>query len=160
MKTKTRKLSLDDFFEEDFHLIAIYSEEEDYRMAFLLNYYFGWQLIKSTNLVEIKSDIEFPLFEYKDKTHFRDYYLLNNRQLKKHKQIDSGGLFAEVETIVEKTVNYLKEFPKAGFILKIEADEDEQFYYEFIDKLIKIPQIYTAELVDLQRIKNLDLLKF
>ncbi len=158
MKSKSIKLTLDDFFEEDFILIAIYTEEEDYRMAFLLNYFFQMHFVKTHAISDEKNKVLFSVFEYKDESHFRDWYLLQNYQLKS--EVIKSGLFADMETISEKPVHYLKEFPKTKYFLKIEGEENNLFFNEFIEKLIQIPQIYTAEIVDLQRIKNMNLLKF
>lgn len=160
MKVKTHQLSLDDTFEDEAHLIAIYSDEEDFRMAYLLNFHFQLHLSKTHAIVQPKTLAKFCFFEYKDHTHFRDWFLLYNYNLKQHKKVQSDGLFADMETILEKPIYYMNELSKAKFLLKIVADEPDSFYEILLNKLKSIPQIYTAELINLQKIKNKDLLNF
>lgn len=160
MKTKKHKLDLDDFFEEDFRLIAIYSEEEDYRMAYLLNFYLNLHFVKTENIILDKEDHEFNVYEFKDKTHYIDWFLIHNYFLVNTKSELNQGLFEDFSTETTKPVFLLNELKKAKFLLKIEADENDQFYDVLIKNIIQIPQIYTAELVDLQRIKKLDYLLF
>lgn len=160
MKIKTHLLSLDDTLEDEAHLIAIYSDEEDFRMAYLLNYHFQLHFSRTHALVQPKTLAEFSVFEYKDRAQFRDWILLYNYYLKPHKIVQSNGLFADMETFMEKPMCYLKEFSKAKFIMKIVADEPDSFYENIIIKLKSIPQIYTVELINSERVKNKDLLNF
>mgnify|MGYP001164681989 FL=1 len=161
MKPKSIKFSLDDSsLEEDYRLIAIYSNEEDYRMAFLLNYHFNMHFTKAKSILQNKTSAAFNVYEYEDKNHYRNWILLHNYYLTQHVQVQSGGLFANMETVIEKPLFYIKELSKARFLLKIEADETPAFFESLIQKLKTISQIYTAELVDLQTVKKRELLKF
>jgi hypothetical protein len=160
MKPKSIKFSLDDALEKDYRLIAIYSNEEDYRMAFLINYHFNFHFTKANAIIQSKTSAVFNVYEYEDKNYYRNWVLLHNYFLTQHVQVQSGGLFANMETVIEKPLYYIKELSKARFLLKIEADETPAFYESFIQKLKTISQIYTAELVDLQQIKKPALLVF
>lgn len=160
MKPKSIKFSLDDALEKDYRLIAIYSNEEDYRMAFLINYHFNFHFTKANAIIQSKTSAVFNVYEYEDKNYYRNWVLLHNYFLTQHIQVQSGGLFANMETVIEKPIFYIKELSKARFLLKIEADETPVFYESFIQKLKTISQIYTAELVDLQQIKKPALLVF
>jgi hypothetical protein len=160
MKPKSIKFSLDDALEKDYRLIAIYSNEEDYRMAFLINYHFNFHFTKANAIIQSKTSAVFNVYEYEDKNYYRNWVLLHNYFLTQHVQVQSGGLFANMETVIEKPIFYIKELSKARFLLKIEADETPAFYESFIQKLKTISQIYTAELVDLQQIKKPALLVF
>ena len=160
MKPKSIKFSLDDALEKDYRLIAIYSNEEDYRMAFLINYHFNFHFTKANAIIQSKTSAVFNVYEYEDKNYYRNWVLLHNYFLTQHIQVQSGGLFANMETVIEKPIFYIKELSKARVLLKIEADETPVFYESFIQKLKTISQIYTAELVDLQQIKKPALLVF
>ena len=160
MKPKSIKFSLDDALEKDYRLIAIYSNEEDYRMAFLINYHFNFHFTKANAIIQSKTSAVFNVYEYEDKNYYRNWVLLHNYFLTQHIQVQSGGLSANMETVIEKPIFYIKELSKARFLLKIEADETPVFYESFIQKLKTISQIYTAELVDLQQIKKPALLVF
>jgi hypothetical protein len=161
MKPKSIKFSLDDSsLEDDYRLIAIYSNEEDYRMAFLINYHFNFHFTKANAIIQSKTSAVFNVYEYEDKNYYRNWVLLHNYFLTQHVQVQSGGLFANMETVIEKPLFYIKELSKARFLLKIEADEPLAFFENFNQKLKSISQIYTAELVDLQQIKKPALLVF
>lgn len=160
MKTKTHKLDLDDFFEEDFHLIAIYTEEEDYRMAYLLNFHLYLHFVKTQNITLTKEKHVFNIYEYKDKTQYREWYLIHNYFISNTKTKLNQGLFEDFSTETSVPVFLIKELKKAKFILKIEANEPIDFFKNLVKKITSIPQIYTAELVDLHKIKNKNLLLF
>ena len=165
MKTKTLTLQLNDVFDEEFRLLAIYCDEEDYRMAFLLNYFKEMEFQRTASIILPKISASFSVFEFIDSTNYRTWNLIYNYCLKdekvtKKKSTQSFGLFSEVETRNEKPVFLIKEFSKARFLLKIEAEESEAFYDSFLNSLKDIPQIYTCEWIDLNRIKNMNLLHF
>jgi len=160
MKPKIHKLRIDETFEDDFRLIAIYTDEEDYRLAFLLNYYIQTHFVKSKSMVQSKTLAEFSVFEYEDTLHYRTLHLIHNYNLKKIQKSDKKDLFSEVETFLEKPIYCFKEFSKARFLLKVEAEEPEDYYVTLLQNITSIPQIYAANLVELKHIKNIDLLFF
>ena len=160
MKTKVHKLSLDEFFINECRLIGIYSDEPDYRMAYLLNSQLSLNLEKAENgVIQSKTKVEFPVFEYTDNDYFREYRLIANQQLISKKYTINEGLFIDYESIIEETVCYIKELSKTKFLLKITADESEEFYQTILGNIRNILQVYTAEFEDLDQISNKNLLK-
>jgi len=160
MKIKTYQLDSDDSMKDSNRFMVIYSDEEDYRLAFLLNYHLQTHFVKVPSLIQKKSFIEFSIFEYNDTTHYRDWFLLCNYQLVKQDKVQLKGLFSDIATTIEIPAYYLKELYKARFILKIIADEPNSFYENLLNKLKEIPQIYAAEFINLQSIKEKELLNF
>ena len=160
MKTKVHKLSLDEFFINECRLIGIYSDELDYRMAYLLNYHLSLNFEKASNSIfQPKTQAEFSVFEYLDNNFFREFKLITNRQLIAKKYTINEGLFQDYETIVEETVCLIKELPKTNFLLKVTAEESEEYYLRLLENIRNISQVYTAEFEDLNKISNKDLLK-
>jgi hypothetical protein len=160
MRNKIHKLSLHDVFEENFKLIALFTREEDSRMAFLLNYHLGLFLERTDSIIQHKTNATYSVFEYMEKKMFREWRLITNQTLTTQKHTLNTGLFENYDTLVEKEVYYIKELSKARFLLQIVADESATFYHDTLEKLKSISQIYTADLIDLQSIQNLDLFKF
>ncbi len=157
---KTHLLGIDDSFKEDFHIIAIYSDEEDYRMAFLLNQHLNLQLKRAIPIIIKKNQAEFSVYEYEDVTLYRNWLLLQNHSLIKKEVLNYNNLFSQDTTQFHQKALYFKELKKARFLLKIVTDEGSEFLKELTEKLENIPQVYTIELVHLARLKNTKLLLF
>lgn len=158
---KTYHLSFDDS-EDNFQIFAIYTDEQDYRMAFLLNKYLKLQLIKSPSIIDKNKKTDFSIFEYEDTTLINSWFLLSNHCLVnsntfKTKELD---LFDNNPAIFQQKKFYFNKFKKAKFLLKIITDEDMVYYEKTLKRLKQIPQIYEVELIDLKRIKNKKLLIF
>ena len=56
--------------------------------------------------------------------------------------------------------NYFNKYKKASFLLKVVTDEELYFFNNIKLNLKQIPQIYTAELIPLEGIKNKKLFLF
>ncbi len=157
---KISSLTDKETFSDDFILIAIYSDEEDYRMAFLLNQFLGIKLINSTAIITPKDKAEYSIFEYEDKTFLHLWQLLCNHSFVKKEVTSTFDLFSEAVEIYQKKVYYIKELKKARFLLKIIADTKQTYYNDIVKKIKKIPQVYTAEIVPLSQVENPELLLF
>lgn len=157
---KTHRLRLDDIFEENFQVIAIYCHEQDFRLAFLLNTQLGIQLSKATSILDQKVGTNFHVFEFQDKTFYRNWFLLNNHSIIEKEVNNNHDLFSQVPSLFQQRAFYIKEFKKAPFLLKIEADENMDYYNDVVKKIDKIPQVYAVELIHLTLLKNKKLLIF
>jgi len=156
---KKYHLSLDDTFEESFHLFAIYSDEESYRMAFLINLHLALHLHKSKSIIRKKDSGVFTVYEYNDKSNYQDWYLIHNHSLLES-NTNSTDLFSQESSIFQTKIFYIKELKNAPFLLKVVADVDAAFLRSTLKKLQKISQVFTAELIDLTQLKNQKLLIF
>lgn len=157
---KIHHLGLDDSSNEYFHIIAIYSDEEDYRMAFLLNQHLNILLKRAIPILIKKDQAKFSVFEYEDVTLYRNWLLLQNQSLIEKEIVKHNDLFSQNTTQFHQKTFYFKELKKARFLLKIVTDEGSEFLKELTEKLQNIPQIYTIELVHLAQVKNTKLLLF
>jgi hypothetical protein len=157
---KIHRLSLDETFDDNFHIIVIYSDEEVYRMAFLLNQHLGLQLKKADGIINKKNTTNFNVYEYENITLYRNWILLQNHCLTEKEVTNSHDLFSQGSSLFQQKNIYLKEFKKAQFILKIVTDKDNLFLENLIKRLQNISQIYAFELVDLAQLKNKKLVQF
>ncbi len=158
MAIKKHHLSLDDTFEETFHLLAIYSNLEAYRMAFVLNKTLDLNLIKTVSIHRKKEGAEFDVYEFSDPDYYRSWLLLHNYAFVQTKQ-STVDLFSQ-DAIFEQKLVYHKELKKAPFLLKIIADINSAFLQNTVHKLQKHPLIYTVDLIDITQLKNQKLLIF
>ena len=157
---KKYHLYLDETFEENFQVISIFCHEKDYRLAFLLNKHLEIQLKKATSIVDNKIKTEFPVFEFQDKTFYRNWYLLNNHGTCDKEVPSQQDLFSQHATVFQQKVFYINELKKVPFLLKIESGESLGYYNDLVKKIEDIPQIYAAEILHLTHLKNKNLLIF
>ncbi len=148
------KLSLEDFFDYDFKLIAINTVLEETKLAFLLNKYLNISLVKNDKVIQSQSKNGVAFFNwyvYEDQEKDVFWNLVQN---KKTEVKVSDSLFGE-ETIAFLLVPELKN---VDFILKIE-DFDENFDEEnilnSITKLFNVSLAYSVNLETLKTLKNL-----
>jgi len=137
--------------EDDYLLIGIHSTEEDYRLAYLINKYLKTKFIKYKHSLDFKdSNVEFPLFEYKNEKTYLNYYLINNKCLHVVNEQHNTGLFGGNYS----TTSYLlPEKKKVDFLLKIEGCTRE-FILEIVEKLNKIDQIITSYQIETYTLKS------
>ncbi len=157
---KTHKLLLNDFFTESYFVLAIYSDEKDYRMAFILNKFLGINLYKSTSIIDKEKNTEFCVFEYDDKSLYRHWFLINNHCFIEKEVNHIHDLFTQNTSLFQQKGFYIKKLKAAHYILKVEIEESSNFKLELLKKIQAIPQIYASELVDLKLLKNKELLIF
>lgn len=157
---KTYRLPIEEL-EIPFQILAIYTDEQDYRLAFLLNQYLHLHLTKSTSIIHKIKKTDFTAFEYEDAELFHNWLLLSNycHVNSKKNKTNAFDLFNQKPTDFKQKINYLKAYKKANFLLKITAEEDFNIEKTY-QTLEQIPQVYAVELIDLKKIKNKKLLNF
>ena len=138
--------------EDDYLLIGIHSTEEDYRLAYLLNKHLNTRLTRYKENLDFEgSEAEFPLFEYKDKHNYINYYLINNKYSKLVNDQSNIGLFGGNY----QTIDYLiPEKKKIDFFVKIEGANKPNFARTLVDKLNNINQIITSFTIETNLLKS------
>ncbi len=152
----SHKLMLDEV-EDNYHLLAIHSSMEEFKMAFLLNK----NLLLSLKRAAIDVDFNhgevqalYPLFCYRETAKHRTYYLFKNKfKGSVKKVVSSGTLFIEDEISTELTY-LVPEFKKVDYFLKIEDDLEEEFIQELLNGISKIPRVITTYIVDVNQLKS------
>ena len=160
MKKKVYQLQPEDTFEDGFNLYAVYTDEDDYRLAYLLNVQLGLHFKKTEPLTDPQSKEKFAFFEFKDNLHYRNWYLLQNSITVKIDTNFQIGLFGNDNLLREKKIFFFKELPKARYLLKIEAEEENAYFENTLQQIKKIPLIYTIEKVDTSILNSKKLMLF
>jgi len=142
-------LTLD--LEDDYLLIGIHSTEEDYRLAYLINKHLNLNFVRYKQSLDFKdSNIEFPLFEYKNEKTYINYYLINNKHLHDVNDQIINGLFGGDYS----TTSYLlPEKKKVDYLLKVEGCS-ENFIIDLVEKLNRINQIITSYPIETNTLKS------
>ena len=152
------KLNLEDSFIEEFSLLAIHTDLEDFRLAYFLNKTLGLNLSrKEFDLNFIDSKGNFSVFEYIDQDNFLKWNLISN--IYNHNfttNINSNDLF-ELSNELVKKFNLLSEYKNVNFLLKLENNENQVDLEDIIKEIKNIPQIITLYNInkDLKNKENL-----
>ncbi len=135
MKTEKLHISFDGF--TDFKLIGISCNEKDYRLCWALNHALGIDLVRMENEgIASRAHLEnFPFFEYTNEENGCIYRLLANR-------FEARTLMKELKTI--------------DFLFLIQGEDAN--LHEIITKLNKIDLIFLATEIEIDNLKERDLL--
>jgi hypothetical protein len=141
------KVSLDDFEDDDFCIIAIYTPLDDYRLVYKLNIACRLNLVRAKEDLVCSENEYHAFFDYEDKKNAKYYALLKNKS-KVMLQKEPGELFH-----YNGVVYVLPEYKKADFLLKIEP-KNGRLIENIMTSLKQLDQITTARVIDHGKIKN------
>jgi hypothetical protein len=151
------KLDLGDFDEIDYHLIAIHTSLEDYRLAYFINQKLSVNLSKSENEIQInikEGETKFSRFYYYDAEKTISWNLIQNKNEVIQQKTDNGqNLFSNINVEVSTKVYLLPEFKKVDYFLKIEDTEETINLLEIQTLLNTIENISTVYSVEANKIK-------
>ena len=151
------KLDLDEFDEIDYHLIAIHTTLEDYRLAYFINQHLPVNLSKSNEeiLISIKEgETQFSRFYYDDEDNFVSWNLIQNKnEVIGQNEIINQDLFSNSSQEVATKVFLLPELKKVDYFLKIESDDDLELA-GIVKKLKSIKSLSTVYVVETETIKS------
>jgi hypothetical protein len=138
-----------DLDDEPLPIIAVHSDEEDYRLVYWLNESLHLRLQREAEDLEFANHIFAPWYVFENELEFTRFVLLPNKIEgdKADPEIDlfSGGF---------KQVYYvLPEFKKANYLLKVEGVSDKDLT-EILNKLKGLPEIVMAYALNSQQIKS------
>ena len=151
------KLDLDEFDEIDYHLIAIHTTLEDYRLAYFINQHLPINLSKSKEeiLISIKEgETQFSRFYFDDEDNFISWNLIQNKnEVIGQKEKINQDLFSNSSQEVATKVFLLPELKKVDYFLKIESDDDLEIQ-AIVKKLKTIKSLSTVYVVETETIKS------
>lgn len=153
------KLHVDEFDEIDYHLIAIHTSLEDYRLAYYINQSLPIILKKNNCNIQISNkdgEAQFTRFEYEDEKAGITWDLIQNKNdiFLSSQQLANQGLFAESNSKFSTKTYFIPEFRKVDYFLKIEDDSDTVDILEITSQIKKIERISTVYSVDVENMKS------
>ncbi len=149
------KLTLSDFEEQDYRLIAIHSVHEDYRLAFLINQKLPIVLSKSKETVNLKTkegEVFFSKFVFETNELNPKWTLIQNINEIVIEKTNNQNLFENAVLTFETKVFLLPEVKKVDYLLKIENIDSAFDLFETI-KIINEIQNITA-VYEIENIKS------
>jgi len=145
----THKISAD-FYDDDFQLIAIHSNLEDYAMGYAINSSCGLYLKRMKRDLHFNEDLSFSVFEWDDEMNDTYWTLISNK-CTVEVDIPSDGLFGKNTSF--KTDYLIKEQKEVDYFLKADTG-DETILEDQIKAINKIPKVITAYTIEAQTLKS------
>ncbi len=153
------KLDLGEFDEIDYHLIAIHTSLEDYRLAYFINQKLPINLGKNKNEIQInikEGETKFSRFYYHEVEKGISWNLIQNKNevIQQKNDTRQNNLFSNINMEFSTKVYLLPEFKKADYFLKIENLEDDLNVTHIQALLNTIDNISTAYTIETNKIKS------
>lgn len=153
------KLHFDEFDKIDYHLIAIHTSLEDYRLAYYINQNLPIKFKKSDCNIQISNkdgDAQFTRFVYEDEKAGITWDLIQNKNniLLSPQRVANQGLFAETNNKFSTKIYFIPEFKKVDYFLKIENDSETVDVMEITNQIKKIERISTVYAVEVENMKS------
>jgi hypothetical protein len=144
----TLKLYIDECEELDFHLLAIHTSLEDFRLAYFLNQKLQLNLSKNNDEIKIKNkegNTFFSRFTFEDIKNDVFWNLIENENEITLKQNNTNqGLFTESKNSFTTKDFLLPEYKKVNFFLKIDASKESVIPTEIVTQIKTIDRISTV----------------
>ena len=152
------KLNLDEFDAIDYHLIAIHTSLENYRLAYFINQKLSINLSKSKNEIQInikEGVTNFSRVCYSNSDKEISWDLIQNKnEVIQYKKGITPNLFSNLTMEVATKVYLLPEFKKVDYFLKIENNDDAVSVSNIQVLLNTIDNVSTVYSVDINQIKS------
>ena len=152
------KLSIEDFEEDDFFVIAVHTSLEDYRLAYFLNLNLGIFLSKNKFDVESQEKTgtsSFTRFTFKDKKNYINWDLVQNKnEIENTENNTTQDLFSGFKNKFSTSVYLLPEYKKVDYIIKIENAENEIDINKIVVQINSIESIKMVYAIDPKKIKS------
>jgi len=139
---------LEESYEVEFALVGIYTNLEDFALAYALNESLKLHLKRADTDLLFSSDIIYPYFEWKDKMYDREWSLLTNSCITSHKGT-SSDLFPEEPSFSNHLL--VPEHKEVNFLLKVEQEVMDS---DLLLKIKAIPKVITAYVIETRNLKS------
>ncbi len=152
------KIYIEDFVEEDYHLIALHTSLEDYRLAYFLNRELGIGLSKSKSDIPLQvkgMKTSFIRFTFEDEKKLIQWDLVQNKnEIENIENITTTDLFSNTKNSFSSSVYLLPEYKKVDFFVKIENADNEIDLDEVMVQISKIDAVNLVYSVTKNKIKS------
>ena len=147
------KVSLDDYYNETYVLIAIHTRLQAYKLAYMLNKYLSINLMRDASDLDVDyTKSSFSLFEYYNEFNDQQWHLISNICKKEEESVFGNGMLFNDNKKIVKTYNLLPELKNVDFLLKINNDIQQVNEKHVLNLLHNVPQIITSYVVDNSKI--------
>ncbi len=145
----------EDLYEDSFNLIALHSSLEDFALGYALNLALKSNFKRRQRDLDISGRTKIPIFEWKDDLNDRYWTFFTNKGVTLD-IVAKNGLFMEEPSY--RYYHILSEYREVDYFLKIEQDGSDSYRQteneNTIAKLLTIPKVITAYIVETQKLKS------
>ncbi len=131
-----------------FGLFAIHSQLEDFALAYALNQACAIRLRRMPHDLELDRNVFFPLYQWKDETHQREWTLVGNMGMSTGSGT-AAGLFPDEPS--RKRHYLIPEKKEVDYFLKLEGEDTEQ---KLVASLLSVSRIITAYRLEASELKS------
>ncbi len=153
-----QKFHPNDFYDDDFELIAIHSSLEDFRLAYFINQKLPVLLSKCKEPIGLttkNTEVFFSKFIFEDEANDAQWYLFANMvEAVSTIENNTQDLFLDSKLEIEETFFLLPEFKKVDYFLKIENNLSITGLPDIVKRLNSIERISAVYTVDHDKIKS------
>lgn len=148
MILNNHKLNLNQF-PENYHLIAIHSDLDEFRLAFFLNKKLNIGLKRKNNDIYFsEQDANYSSYEFLDDTKYLKWIFFSNKSLVSEKSPDQDlSLFSKGSTALNE-MNLLSQQKSVDYFLIIENIANKTYIDKVLKKISEISGVITSFLSD------------
>tara|TARA_B100000900_G_scaffold389367_1_gene382201 strand:+ start:246 stop:722 length:477 start_codon:yes stop_codon:yes gene_type:complete len=138
------KLTLNQF-PENYHLIAIHSDLDEFRLAFFLNKKLNIGLKrKNDDIYFVEQDANYSQYEYLDNTKYLKWIFFSNKSLVLEKNSkDDLNLFSQ-ENVASNKMNLLSQQKSVDYFIIIENIANKTYVDKVLKKISEISGVITS----------------
>ncbi len=138
----------EDLYDEEFSLVGILTNLEDYALAYALNGALKIKLNRYSEDLSFPSNISYPCFEWKDELYDRNWALFVNTCTTAH-QTKPNDLFPEELSYTSHRL--VPEHKEVNYLLKMDNCELKN---SLLQKIKAIPMVVTAYAIETEKLKS------
>ena len=144
MILNNHKLNLNQF-PENYHLIAIHSDLDEFRLAFFLNKNLNISLKRKNNDIYFaEQDANYSSFEFLDETKYLKWIFFSNKSLVSEKKYNNDyGLFGQINSALNE-VSLLNHQKSVDYFLIVENIANNTYIEKVLKKISEISGVITS----------------
>ena len=155
---QVHSLGIENFYEDNYTLIAIHTTLEDFKLAYLLNHKLNTHFSQAGFKLDIETGdgkASFPIFNYKNEKYDDDWYLIANRF--KEERINLQDTLALPTEMITYLVPQKKE---VDYFIKIVGEQDKRSIKRVLNHIKTINQVVGSYTININTLKSKELLIF
>ena len=159
MILNNHKLNLNQF-PQNFHLIAIHSDLDEFRLAYFLNEKLNISLIRRNNDIHLaENNANYPSYEFLDETKYLKWIFFSNKSLVSElPNVDDNGLFSS-RSLVKNEISLLSNKKQVDYFLIVENIANKSYLEKVLKKISEIRGVITS-FISLKKLENKENLIF
>ena len=144
MILNNHKLNLNQF-PENYHLIAIHSDLDEFRLAYFLNKNLNISLKRKNNDIYFaEQDANYSSFEFLDETKYLKWIFFSNKSLVSEKKSNNDyGLFGQINSALNE-VSLLNHQKSVDYFLIVENIANNTYIEKVLKKISEISGAITS----------------